>query len=791
VFGSAESKARAYLSLAGKTEGNESLQYLQMILDLDIEAGKSPKTDHMLATTYSKLADRYTAPTRQLYFLQRALEVEPDPATREKLELRVNQAAAGRTIDLARNTTVPSGFTPQDFGPDQSCAGANPAGIPSLTLMSIADPIGPLEDRNFVSIDVPLITQSSPFRPDTGYLVRIETTSDFCDSEASCSDNAFDTDLVGLWAMCDNGFADRRVARDVTGDSGLGWLSMMETECLDAGTYYIEVMGQFGNAPKNFNVEVTQIGTCDVPKADWFEIDDSIDTAKRIGHKNSLPDNSLGWFGRFNKDIQSKTIMPLGEMDHTLHILNRNEQLRVDTAIVMLTWQNGFAFQPAGPFEDTQMTLFYEIDPSGGICNSGSGSTSNSCFSYDLFGIDERCSPEQPVKFAGFDPQACMPMALFAFANGVRFDLDNPIAYNDDKDAATGDFGSRIQLCLPKTGINNLEAPSLLAGFVARVDETDLVPIEQKFFYETRAWTMNECTTMEAEPNNDPFTANPIAADGAEVFGFWDRAFYRVNFAGATDFDYWGPFDVEDLETDVVYQKQTLLKHPDLPNNLALIVGPDDDGFWYVVDDASSTSTIVELDIVIPPANDYLGNTVADAHYYLDTGGPAGFTYPNYYYSLKTKIRGGAIEEIEPNDICDTTPHVLEGPDAKFVGTVTPGCDVDAVKFPVLENTNLTLATQSPGVDSMIKLYDCNGGPILNACDDDSNPSPGNDWTSILSGCVPPGEYCIRVSSYNFGDQGDTPYELTISGAPGCTPASPPDMGGDMANACANFEDCD
>ena len=65
--------------------------------------------------------------------------------------------------------------------------------------------------------------------------------------------------------------------------------------------------------------------------------------------------------------------------------------------------------------------------------------------------------------------------------------------------------------------------------------------------------------------------------------------------------------------------------------------------------------------------------------------------------------------------------------------------------------------------------------------------SGGPNWTSILDGSLPPGEYCVRVTGSLFGDFGDIPYELKITGDTACTPESPPDMSGDESGTCGIF----
>jgi hypothetical protein len=59
----------------------------------------------------------------------------------------------------------------------------------------------------------------------------------------------------------------------------------------------------------------------------------------------------------------------------------------------------------------------------------------------------------------------------------------------------------------------------------------------------------------------------------------------------------------------------------------------------------------------------------------------------------------------------------------------------------------------------------------LMACDDDSNPQPGNPYLSIISGCLPAGNYVLSVRGWS-GSNG--PYVFQMKGVPGCVPTAPP-----------------
>jgi hypothetical protein len=61
----------------------------------------------------------------------------------------------------------------------------------------------------------------------------------------------------------------------------------------------------------------------------------------------------------------------------------------------------------------------------------------------------------------------------------------------------------------------------------------------------------------------------------------------------------------------------------------------------------------------------------------------------------------------------------------------------------------------------------------LMACDDDGNPIPGNDYASIISGCLPAGKYMLSVRGFSTSNG---PYVFQMKGVAGCVPTVPPTL---------------
>ena len=219
---------------------------------------------------------------------------------------------------------------------------------------------------------------------------------------------------------------------------------------------------------------------------------------------------------------------------------------------------------------------------------------------------------------------------------------------------------------------------------------------------------------------------------------------------------------------------------------LELAIGPDDAGSYFLLasDDDGGTNWLSRLDVILPPANELLGNTVADADYLINV--TSAFLNPNFPYTLASATFAVPDFHTEADFAggCDTEGAVnVIGLGEEWSGTFDVACDFDAYKLTLTESTYVTAQTLGSG-DTTMEFVDCGDDSVL-ACDDDG----GVGLLSMIDGCVPAGDYCVRVrpfstiSTFNYG--------LIVDGTPGCTPTSPPTMNGDGLYRCASgFDTC-
>ena len=338
-----EDKAAALLLTAAKQKPSEAYATLNRVLDLGLEEQRGERSRRLLAQTYEKFADLYVTPERKAYYYAAALKYTDAPELTQELNQTIEAlGGAPSVVHISRTGAQTAAASPQDFGEDDTCDGGPQVWSSSKTRMSIADPDPPgsMKDRNWLQIVI-----SGPL----GESLEIETTSEFCNDEASCSSADFDTDMT-LWKFCQDGFPDTPLARDINqGDGGLGWLSKIETDCLLPGVYFLRVVGQFDSAPKNFDVEVRVVNTCEVPVSDAYEPDDTIPDASDIGHPSSIPDHASGWRGRDYKETQDHSMFPPNDDDHTRIGLSRTERVQVGTAVEFGLYETLICKQPLLP----------------------------------------------------------------------------------------------------------------------------------------------------------------------------------------------------------------------------------------------------------------------------------------------------------------------------------------------------------------------------------------------------------------------------------------------------------
>jgi hypothetical protein len=730
-------KAAAMVSAAAKQEGAQALATLQSVVTMDL--GSSAQADKIRSGAYEMLADLYEGtPSKQVMHLGMALQYSADPARRAQIENRIG-TLGGDTFAIAfqqNNNTV---YGTEDAGADDTCLGAVAVSLPHSETMSIT----PAGDHNWRSFDIP--------GPD-GAFMRLTTISDM---PGSFTD---DTDL-GLWDDCPENGGTQVAFNDDGGPNG-EFTSEILSDCLFPGTYYVEVGGFFDSAtPDNFDLEIEQTGTCVFPEVDGFEPDDDRGDAAGIGHPTSTPANANGW-GRAKKDIQARTIFPAGDLDHATFKLTRNELVRMSTAGTHPTFFNGFASTAPTDNPDTILTLLYENEPDyGGRCNQPDDGYLPVCFT------DADCPDPLNNPTPGLPP--CIPIQLFT----VPVEFENPLATNDDRGG--GDFGSELLMCMPRTASGSPSATLQAGGgdWLVRVNGWSAGDF---FNYELQV--KNEVTCLfESEPNNDFPEATPINI-GDRIAGVYD--FAVTNPFSDTDLYAW---DV-DVPTVVTFEAFA----PDANQSdtgFELYVGPDDAGDFFntgISDDDGGSGFLSALAVNVPPASDLLGNTSADADYFLNV---TSFYYnPNFYYELQSgTVAAPDATETEPNDTVGTANTISLGD--TVAGDIGVGCDYDTYTFTLTGNTFVSIE-ETAGGDGAIELTDC-AGTVL-SCDDDSGTPAA--FLPLIDGCLPAGTYCAQIRAYS--PAATFAYELELSGTAGCSPTTPPTMSGDGAFTCLDFDTC-
>ena len=727
----ATDKATILMALAAKQEHDQAFATLQQIVMMDLPSNE--RADAVRSRAHEKIARFYTgAPSKQVVHLGLALQFAATAERRADLRRRILDLG-GDLFVLAFGNGPATAYPSRDPGADDSCLGAIAVVLPHTETMSIT----PAGDHNWRSFDL-----TGP-----GTFVRIETISDFPGTGTD------DTDLI-LWDDCPENGGTILAFND---DTATDFTSRIDTHCLAPGTYYVEVGGFFDiSTPDNFDLEIEVTASCEAPSVDSFEPDDDRANASDIGLPT--PSSGLGW-GRARHEIQARNIFPPGDTDHATFSLTQNSLVRMGTKAQWPTFFNGFAGSGSFDNPDTVLSLFYESRPSyGGRCNQPDLGFLPICYS------DEDCPDPLDNPIPGFPP------CIFPGFPGLP-SLDNsPLVVNDDR--SVGDLGSELLLCLPSSAANS---PSLTLQRWGGDYLVEITPFSGGDIFNYELQVKNEVGCLfEREPNNTFEEATPIEL-GRRIAAFYD--FVATNpYADADLYR----FDVEELTTlrfetfaPDSYQSDTALE---------LFVGPDDGGdFFYTADDDDGGSGFLSaLTLTLLPANELLGNTIADADYFLNV--TSFFYNPNYYYELDSEIiTPPDVFETEPNDTEATANPVSIGD--TVAGAIDVSCDVDTYRFELEQETFVTLSMPAGG-DAAIQLVPCNETATVLACDDDS----GGAMLPLIDGCLPAGTYCAQVRAFAAGDT--FAYELELSGTAGCMATDPPAMSGDNAFTCLDFDSC-
>ena len=753
-------RAESLVARAATQSGNDAIATLMQAVAMGSENEK------LMTEAYTRLGDLYQGTaTKQVQFYGAAMQTTSDPAVRAQLQTRINDLG-GDVFAFAIRPNSDASASTRDAGPDDMCPG-DAITLPWYELMSIT----PIGDHNWRMFDVP--------GPD-GLAVQIETISQ--------NPPYWDDTTLAVYADCIDGTPVGQLYYN--DDGGEGFMSLIQTDCLAPGTYFIDVFGFFDvTEVLDFYLDVQVTDVCILPTPDAYEPDDTKAEASGIGLPSSIPDHANGW-GRAKSEIQDHTIFPPFDVDNMeFGIQPGAEYVRMGTAFTFPTFFNDFTYEPIGYDADSYIELHYGVNQEyGGFCNDLDLGFQPHCWTDD--DCDEVANPHP-----AFPNGACIPMYLFTFGGVQKVFVETPLAANED--AGFGDWGSELIVCLPRADNNT---PSLTADgdWILRVMSSPVWAPTGVFLYQAQVKNEVKCR-FENEPNNGPNVGNYLEL-GETVNGFNEVSVFihGDNGGNAPPFQWfnqdpdWWEFDTAAGETTLAIFETTGYDIYLCDTTLLLYVGPDDNGdFWYtgVFEDDSGPGWLSLLAVTMPSADELLGNTVADASYWLDV--TSWWFNANFPYTLFTygEVYVEPDLEVEPNDTCDVGNAVAVG--GSITADIDPGCDFDSFTYSLTEDRYIVLETDTGGssylTDSTMAVY-LNGDYL--ACDDDSGTS--SSLASRIEGCMPAGDYCARVRGYGSGTV-ITPYEFTIDDLGPCAATDPPDIpsaGLRCDGGQAEFETC-
>ncbi|HJQ99515.1 MAG TPA: hypothetical protein VJ826_14465 [Candidatus Polarisedimenticolaceae bacterium] len=291
----------------------EAVSELNKLVHLQLPATR--EAEKLMAESYRALGDVYrneaSGVPKAIQFYNRAIQhMSPtlDSAAFTGTQALIAQLSSNTTAAVRLQVGgAPPSAAPLDAG-DDNCGEAVPVSItsPHHEVMSI----NPSGDHNWRS-----------YTTTTPSIVRIETNSD---------DIFGDDTTLALYGSCSGTTAGDFITFD--DDGGPGFLSFIETACMPAGTYFVDV-GGFDNTatPSDFDLIITHRGSCVVPSPDQYEPDNELASAKKIGYRN----NGVGegnQHGRNNNNIQHHTIFNVGDIDFVKFSLSRANFVRMETS---------------------------------------------------------------------------------------------------------------------------------------------------------------------------------------------------------------------------------------------------------------------------------------------------------------------------------------------------------------------------------------------------------------------------------------------------------------------------
>jgi hypothetical protein len=126
----------------------------------------------------------------------------------------------------------------------------------------------------------------------------------------------------------------------------------------------------------------------------------------------------------------------------------------------------------------------------------------------------------------------------------------------------------------------------------------------------------------------------------------------------------------------------------------------------------------------------------------------------------------------------------LVTPGDLVTASIDPACDRDSYHFSIAVDTEVKIEGLG-GADTALVL--ATGDCTRLTCDDDSGSGGNPPYEPKLCGCLPAGEYVVRVRAFQTATH---PYELEINSIRPCNSVIDPPPTGDEAFTCSSFETC-
>ncbi len=485
---------------------------LTRVLQMDLPAGDR-RVRKILYTAHVEMAAMFDhAPAKKAHHLVLAGQYIDNAMLLDRLQEQVAELG-GDTIGF--RPSVPAAKT---VGVADTCDAGN-ATTPMTMVGDFYTDNLTVEaggDADWYNVDV------ATGDPAVGLKLRIQTFSDM-------PGDPFDDDsTLWLYDACDNSATGNPADLiDFDEDGGDNFMSLIETDCLPVGSYYLRVAGWNDTSKAdNIDLEIEATETCVVQIPDAFEPDDDKVDATEIG------------FG--DAGIQKHSIFPAGDVDWVKFALAENSLVNIKTSCGFPTVFNGFmGCDAAPPAFDTDMRLWYSATnvPIAGLCNQRANANPGNTTL--LSGIDNACNVDADCPDTGdlVNPfpglPNCVPWAQFVPGTEPVNPVDNPLAFNDDS-GAPGDLGSELTLCLPKT--TDSPSSSVVAdGSMPFYWYVDVADFGNTFDYEVKVDILGPCT-YELEPNDDPASSSAgLVIDGGPVSGIFDFSASSPN----GDADFW------------------------------------------------------------------------------------------------------------------------------------------------------------------------------------------------------------------------------------------------------------